>query len=74
MRPRQRKESGRGGGEVLMQNKVSVLFVSLRPSQAIFVFFFQIESVHDGYFFGSSKKPQLLFLRKKAELSYFGEL
>ena len=42
---------GRGAG-VLMLNKLSVLFVSLRPSQAFF-FFFQIESVHDGYFLGS---------------------
>ena len=43
---------GGGGGGVLMLNKLSVLFVSLRPSQAFF-FFFQIESVHDGYFLGS---------------------
>ena len=55
MRPRQKKEigRGRGGGGVLMLNKLSVLFVSLRPSQAFFFFFFQIESVHDGYFLGS---------------------
>ena len=42
--PRQKKEScRRGGGGVLMLNKL--------PSQAFF--FFQIESVHDGYFLGS---------------------
>ena len=30
---------GGGGEEALMLNKLSVLFVSLRPSQAIFFFF-----------------------------------
>ena len=41
MRPRQKKEigRGRGWGGVLMLNKLSVLFVSLRPSQAFFFFF-----------------------------------
>ena len=62
MRPRQKKEigRGRGWGGVLMLNKLSVLFVSLRPSQAFF-FFLEIESVHDGYFLGSQKNAITVF-------------
>ena len=41
-----------GGRQLLMSNKLSVLFVSLKLSHAFF-FFFEIESVHDGYFLGS---------------------
>ena len=41
MRPRVSGRRVDGGGEVLMQNKVSVLFVLLRPSKAIFFFFFK---------------------------------
>ena len=56
-----------------MLNKLRVLFVSLRPSQAIFFFFFK-SNLYMTVISSFRKKPQLLFLRKKAELSYFGEL
>ena len=55
-----------------MLNKLRVLFVSLRPSQAIFFFF--KSNLYMTVISSVRKKPQLLFLRKKAELSYFGEL
>ena len=62
-----------GGGEVLMQNKVSVLFVSLRPSQAIF-FFFSNRICTWRLFLRFVKKPQLLFLRKGWIKLFWGTL